>query len=189
MATFTMNSQKTFVQSSDVKNGLDKAFIFSVLLIVLVGGLWGAERALIYFTEKQTEKYHEQATAQLNAINPEEVQSAHDITSRIAAVKQQQAAKPDLGQIFGALERTTIPQVRLTSFGYASDGAMTIEGVASEYRFLAEQLLRYRQESLFASSELASSSRSDSGQISFSLTVEPAQKAEAAVTAQPINAL
>ena len=178
MATFTMNAQKKFVQAPTSKNIFDKAFVFSIALIVIVGGIWATERVLIYLLDKEIAEYKASTAASLSSLSAENVQKVHDITSRTVAIDKNRATKINTQEILTDLEKSTIPQTTLNSFEYKSDGAMSIAGSVSDYRFLAEQILRYRQTPLFATAEATSANRSDDGQITFDITVSPPVKEE-----------
>lgn len=186
MATFTLNAQKNFVQAPTSKNIFDKAFFFSITLIVIVMGIWATERILIYLLDKQIVEYQATNAASLDSLNTEDVQRVHDITSRTTAIEENKATKINTGELLVALEKTTIPQTKLTQYEYQSDGTMNISGTVSDYRFLAEQILRYRQEPLFASAEATATSRNEDGQINFDITVTPPVKEESANVPAPM---
>lgn len=191
MATFTTNSsQKTFGTTSTANGIFDKAFAFSFFLVVVVGGLWATERILIYLADRQITNYQATTTASLESVNPEDVQAVHDVTSRLAALQLQGATNMKTGEALAALERATIPQVKLTEFEYINDGLAFIKGNVSDYRFLAEQILRYRQEAIFATAEVTTTGRTDAGQVTFEIRVEPpAQETSAVPSAETAPAL
>lgn len=172
-----MNSQKNFVASSAPRNIFDKEFAFAVVLVIIVIGLWVTERVLIYLVEKQTTEYQATTAASLSAINAEDVQAVHDITSRITVIEKEGATTISTNDILTALEKTTIPQVRLTEYEYQSDGNIAMKGIVADYRLLAEQILRYRQEAIFANAEVTSTDRNEAGQIVFGITVVPEEAA------------
>lgn len=169
-----MNSQKNFVQAPAGKGIFDKAFFFSIVLVVLVGGIWATERVLIYLTDKQIKEYQATTNASFESVSADDTVLVHDVTSRIATIQKLGATTLPSQEILAALERSTIPQVKLTEFDYQKDGTATMSGTAPDYRFLAEQILRYRQESLFRSAEINSTERTETGQVNFTLVATPA---------------
>lgn len=173
-----MNSQKGFTQAPTAKNIFDKAFVFSISLVIIVGGIWATEKILIYLLDRQITEYKEITATSLASVSAEDVQAVHDVTSRLASIEENVATKVNTGELFAVLERTTIPQVRLTRYEYESDGAITLEGVAGDYRFLAEQILRYRQEATLATAEVGSTGRTESGQVTFDIRIKPVKKEE-----------
>lgn len=181
-----MNSQKTFTQASVKKNIFDKAFVFSIALIIIVGGIWAAERILIYMLDRQIAQYEATTEASLASVTAEDVQKVHDITSRLDAIGSNAATQVKTEDLLGSLEKNTIPQVRLTKYEYESDGTIALSGVVSDYRFLAEQLLRYRQDPLFATAEVANTGRTDSGQVTFDIRAAKSQPEPVQVESQPV---
>lgn len=171
MATFTINSQKNFVQAPSSKKIFDKAFVFSCALVLIVGGIWGGQKFLIYSLNKQIAEYKQTTDASLGSVQAVDVQEVHNVTSRIAVIEKAEKSNVSSTELLAALERSTIPQVKLTDFEYKAAGDITLSGEVSDYRFLAEQILRYRQEALFATAEVTATGRSESGVITFSLTV------------------
>lgn len=183
MATFTMNSQKNFVQSPPSQGIFDKAFAFSVVLVVIVGGIWATERVLIYLADKQIAEYQAQTAESFASVSAEDAQAVHDVTSRLGTVQKYANTSPTLNsqEILATLESSTIPQAKLTEYEHKSDGRVTIKGTVTDYRFLAEQILRYRQQALFATAEVESTERTEGGKINFVLSVEsPAEETPAA---------
>lgn len=174
MATFTMNSQNNFVQAPAGKNIFDKAFVFSIVLIVIVGGIWATERILIYLTDKQIAEYQATTNASFESVSTDDAVAVHDVTSRIATIQKMGATALNSQEILTTLEKSTIPQVKLIEFDYQKDGTATMSGTAPDYRFLAEQILRYRQEKLFGNAQVASTERTESGQVSFTIVATPA---------------
>lgn len=185
MATFTMNSEKNFVQAPAARGVFDKAFGFSVALVVIVGGIWAAERVLLYLTDKQIAEYQATTKASFESVSSEDASSVHDVTSRIVAIGKQGESSVNPGEILAALEKSTIPQVTLTQFEYKKDGTVSLEGNVSDYRFLAEQLLRYRQEEMFSTAEVQNTDRTESGQINFTIIATQPVVEEPAVAPMP----
>lgn len=168
-----MNSQKNFVQAPAGKGIFDKAFAASIALIILVGGIWGTERVLIYLTDKQIAEYEGTTNTSFESVSADDAVSVHDVTSRIATIQKLGVTSLNSQEILAALEKSTIPQVKLTEFNYKKDGTVTMKGTAPDYRFLAEQILRYRQEAMFSTAEVADTERTDTGQVAFTIRVIP----------------
>ncbi len=173
MATFTMSSQRNFVQAAPPKNIFDKAFVFAISLIVLVGGIWATEYLLIYLADKKIAEYQATSAARLDSLDAKDVQAVHDITSRLATISRYGENRLPMEMLLMSLEKNTIPQVRLTEYEYKSDGAMALKGTTTDYRFVAEQILRYRKDPVFATAEVTATDRTEDGLVSFSILVAP----------------
>lgn len=170
-----MNSQKNFVSPPTSKNIFDKAFVFSIALVFIVGGIWATERVLIYLADKQITEYQATTAASLSSISAEDVQVVHDVTSRLTTIQKQGSGAFNTNEVLTALERSTIPQVKLTEYEYSSSGSVMMKGVVADYRLLAEQIFRYRQEEIFATAEVIGTDRNEDGQVIFDMKVVPAE--------------
>jgi hypothetical protein len=182
MATFTIGADKRVVAGAQTKI-FDKAFFFSIFLIFVVGGIWITERVLLHLIDKEITQYQEATTQGLAGADSAVISEVEDFAARSSLIKEYQE-RPSAVEALQTLEKATIPQVRLTEYSYSDDGTISLAGTTSDYRYAAEQLLRYRQEESLQNMQVASTDRSEAGQLVFSFSAEPLKKEEAAMTPQ-----
>jgi hypothetical protein len=175
MATFTVNSGRKITQAALPPKIFDKAFLFSLFLVVVVGGAYGIQKFLIFSLQKETARYTEEATTKLSAVSQEQVTKVQDISTRMLAIQKNTKTGRDSQEVLAALERSTMPQSKVGEFTYNKDGSMSFSGSAGDYRLLAEQMIRYQQEKVFAGAKVTGSDRSEDGRIGFSVNVPAGQ--------------
>ncbi len=174
MATFTVGTRDTRAATiaAPVRKTRDKSLMFGLLIFGVSFGLWGIERLLIFSLDRETASYQAKTTEALQQLSPETAQAAEDFYDRAQTIRSAQTDALNGVDALAMLEKTTIPQVRLTSYRQVNDGSVVIKGTTSDYRFVAEQLLRYRSEAAFNEMHVSKSERTDTGQINFEFVVE-----------------
>jgi hypothetical protein len=175
MATFTVNSEKRMMRAVQQTQVFDKAFFFSISLIFVVGAFWATERVLLHLIEKEISGYKEITAQGLAGADSQAINEVEDFAARSALVQEYQD-QPSALETLQTLERSTIPQVRLTEYSYNDDGKASLSGVTTDYRYVAEQLLRYRQEQFFQNMQVTATDRSEEGQLTFSFAAESAKE-------------
>lgn len=171
MATFTVNSEERVAPVSVSTRIFDRAFFFSIFLIFVVGGIWVTEHVLLYLVNKDIAGYQEKTNQGLMGADTEAINEVEDFVSRSNLVKEHEG-RVTAPELLTTLEKSTIPQVRLTSYEYNANGTITISGLTTDYRFVAEQLLRYRQEESLKAMQVEKTERSESGELTFTFTAQ-----------------
>jgi hypothetical protein len=182
MATFTIGSDKRVAPAAQTRI-FDKAFFFSIFLIFVVGSIWATERVLLYLVNQEIAGYQETTAEGLAGADVQVISEAEDFAARSSLIKEYQE-RPSALEALQTLEKATIPQVRLIEYSYSEDGTVSLSGTTADYRYVAEQLLRYRQEESLQNMQVASTDRSESGQLVFSFSAEALKKeaSEAGIT-------
>ncbi len=171
MATFTVNSDKTVTQKSIQTRIFDKAFFFSISLLFVVGGLWATQKVLLHLVDKDIAQYKASAENSLMGADTNAINQVEDFAARRSILKEvDQSVKAS--ELLAVLEKTTIPQVKLSEYSYTEGESITVTGTTTDYRFVAEQLLRYRQEESLATMKVVSTERAEGGQLKFSFSAE-----------------
>jgi hypothetical protein len=179
MATFTVGTRNTpTTPLVPAKRRRDKGLSFGVLIMAIAFGLWGIERLLIFSLDRETTSYRTKTSEALQQISPDAVKNAEDFYDRSQTIRSSQKMALSGVDILAMLEKTTIPQVRLIDYKHAVDGSVSVRGTTSDYRFVAEQLLRYRSEDALKTMHVGKSERTDTGQVNFEFVVDSQPKTD-----------
>jgi hypothetical protein len=163
----------------------DKGFAFSIVLVVLVAGIWGVLWLLGFLIDREITGYHSAVESSLASVNQSDTAAIEDFSTRADIAKETLAERVQPLDMLALLEKDTLPSVSLVNFEQnADDGLFHISGVTSDYRYVAEQVLRYRQEEAFQNISVTGSNRNEEGQIQFELTVSGPKEPE--VQAVPV---
>lgn len=159
-------------QGTKLARVFDKGLAFSIVLVIVVAGAWGVLWFLRFQIDRQITGYHTAVNGSLASVNQSDTAAVEDFATRAAISSDALKDRVNPLDTLALLEKDTSPQVTLSSFGQnATDGSITVSGITSDYRYLAEQVLRYRQEDALKDITVSSSSRNDQGQILFELAV------------------
>lgn len=90
--------------------------------------------------------------------------------SRLALAGEQLAdQRVDPQELFGQLERLTLPNVKLTKYGYnAKEKFVEVAGETESFKYVAQQIISLKSEDLFSGITVQSLTRTKEGSIQFS---------------------
>ncbi|MFZ1654793.1 MAG: hypothetical protein WAT84_03115 [Candidatus Moraniibacteriota bacterium] len=154
-------------------NFFDRGFFINVAIFVVVLGLYGGSYWYLgtfeaKFTSLQAELVQRKVAMKNNQSN-----AVTDFHVRLAAIGTGVRANPDPRDALGELEQLTLPMIRVTEYQRSQSGttgaALGIQGVTTNLRYLAQQMLAYKQAAGVTSVHVQSVKYNDAGQIEFEL--------------------
>lgn len=149
---------------------LDASFVVVSVIFALVIVVFGGMR---FYIKTQNDTLVEldatlkQSSSQLQG---DKVNRVAYFDARLGFMQQQLKGNPvDSKMLLGQLESLTVPQARLTKYEY--DGvkkSVEVAGEAENFKFVAEQMLGLKSESLFTGIKVDLLERTPEGRIKFS---------------------
>lgn len=89
--------------------------------------------------------------------------------ARLTLAKKQMTESVDVENILGQLERLVIPNVRLTGYEFnKKEKFVIVKGETDTFKYVAEQLVSFKGESLFSGITVDSLKKTPEGRITFS---------------------
>ena len=161
------------IASESVKRkppSFDAGFIFSVVLLVIVLGVWGGLRYFMMDTDKKIATLDAQIQESDALLHGDKVDKVLAFDLKRENIEKNFDNHADIDENLRTLENLIVPNVRLTKYEYDHGaGSVVISGVTSDYKYLAQQLISLKTQSQFESMRVASISNSDTGEIVFTL--------------------
>lgn len=155
------------------KSSLDKGFVFAIVLMVVVLGVWGGIRYFLFATDKEIAALDAQITDSKNALENEKVDRLLSFDNRREGIEKNAVDNVDVAERFQELESLIIPSVRLTQYTFDHNtGDTVISGVTSDYKYLAQQLISLKKQTEYESMRVDKLVTTESGGISFTLKSE-----------------
>ena len=150
---------------------LDGSFIvITVLFCLVVAGFGGLRLYIGTLDSRLTEldSTLQESSAQLRGADVDRVARFDD---RLTLAKQQQMSDPVNAQkLLQQLESLVIPSVRLTKYEYnAAEKFVEVAGETDSFKYVAQQIISFKSDSLFAGIKVESLDRTEAGRIRFSL--------------------
>ncbi|MEK7660128.1 MAG: hypothetical protein AAB343_02900 [Patescibacteria group bacterium] len=143
-------------------------FIFVVMALILIGGLYGYKQYLI----RQRNNARAQIEVFKNDVATPEKKSLLNFADSIDRGVTLLNAHTRVSPVFDILERATTRDVRYTSFAYVpTTRSITLSAVAKTDRAFAEQLVGYRQNPNIEKVEFDNMQLGDDKSISFSVAL------------------
>ncbi len=170
-----INLSQGISETSRVKRSMsiDTGFVFSIILILVVLGAWGGIYYFLRQTNSQIAALDQQVADSDSVLRGEKVDRVAAFDFKRQNLEQGFESHLDIAKNLSDLESLIVPDVRLTKYEYDhSTGASTIEGVTSDYKYLAQELISLKKQSQFTDVRVTALSNTESGGISFTLKSE-----------------
>jgi hypothetical protein len=155
------------------KSSFDVGFIFAVILMVLVLGVWGGIRYFMFTTDKDTANLEAQIVGATTDLQGPKVDRILAFDVRMGGIEESAKTNEDVAARLTELEGLVIPSVRLTDYTFNhDDGSVTISGVTSDYKYLAQQLISLKTKTEYAGMRVDKIANTATGEISFTLKAD-----------------
>ncbi|MCW1888549.1 MAG: hypothetical protein KIH67_003270 [Candidatus Moranbacteria bacterium] len=166
-------SQSTTERKVDRRKFFDAGMVFSSILLLIVLAAWGG---IYYLSMKTTQEIaslqNEIDTSGVEMKGPK-IDRILDFDTRIEMVSKNIESQVDASEMLVGLEELVIPSIRLTNYEYDHEnGNVTIEGITSDFKFLAQQLISLKKNEQYANIRVDKIGNSESGDIVFTLKSE-----------------
>jgi hypothetical protein len=155
------------------KSSFDTGFIVAVVLIALIVAAWGGIRYFMFTTNKQITSLETQITEADSTLKGDQVDRILAFDTRVAGIEESAKTNEDVAARLTTLEGLIIPSVRLTEYNFDhTNGAVTIAGVTSDYKYLAQQLISLKKQPEYGGMRVDKITNTESGDISFILKAD-----------------
>lgn len=153
---------------------LDSSFIvITVLFCLTLVGFGGARWYIKTLDAKMTSLAAtlEESSSRLQGSN---VDRAAHFDNRLTLIAQQmKGSAVDSQKLLNQLETLVVPSVRLTKYEYnEAEKFVTVEGDTESLKYVAQQIISFKSEDIFAGIKVQSITRTEQGRIAFSLKAE-----------------
>lgn len=155
------------------KSSLDTGFIVAVILVVVILAVWGGIRYFMFTTDKQITSLETQITEANDDLQGEQVDRILAFDTRMVGIEESAKTNEDVAVRLTSLEGLVIPSVRLTDYRFDhNDGTVTIAGVTSDYKYLAQQLISFKKQTEYGGMRVDKITNTEAGDISFILKAD-----------------
>lgn len=151
----------------------DRGFVFSVVLLVIILGVWGGIRYFLFTLNRDITALESQITDSKNELEGEQVDRVLNFDIRKKGIETNMGTNIDVAKHFQDLEAVVIPSVRLTQYALNQNtGAIVISGETSDYKYLAQQLISFKKQAEYSNIRVDRITTTESGDISFTLKAD-----------------
>lgn len=154
----------------------DRSFLFSILILVVVFGIYFGLKLYSVRLVSQQADVAQQAAAQVAALHSADGQAVVDFKERSAQVAKAVSAKSSgegmPADLLSKIEGLMVPEVALTMLVYdAEKRQVTLQAVTAEFRHIGRQMVVLKNDATFALVTADEGRRDDAAnQIEFSIT-------------------
>jgi len=167
-------SSGTFEQKTSHRSIADSSLTLSTILFLLVAAGWGGMRW--YISTLDGKLANLEATIQENAtrLQGSAVDRVAHFATRLDLIgKQLDQPSIDSQALLTQLESLTVPNVRLTRYEYNdAEKVVEVAGETDNFKYVAQQIISLKSESLFSGITVDSIDRTKEGNIAFSLKAQ-----------------
>ncbi len=156
-------SSQSDLSKKDPKNvAIDKGFLGSIAILIIVLLVWG----VLMFMNQKTAKSNELIDGQIKQleekISNEEALTAVDLQRRLDVIDNNLASKVNANKMMDLIGKTVLPSVYIDTFQY-EDGLLNIKFIANDFLSVAKQALVIKRSEFVENVEIGSVSREDEG--------------------------
>ncbi len=156
-------------------NFFDRGFFINVAIFLTVAVLYGGSYWYLGTVEATLTGLQAELVQRKAAMKNADSDAVTDFHVRLAAIGTGVQANPDPRDVLGALEQLTLPMIRVTGYERSRSGTagvtLGIQGVTTNLRYLAQQMLAYKRMAGVTSVHVESVEYNDAGQIEFELAL------------------
>lgn len=148
----------------------DKGFFVNTAIFLLVAGLYGGSQWYLGTLEDELVTLQGDAATKTAGLKSKEADRAADLSTRLKTIGMSLEAGTEPKEALQELEQLTITNIKLTGYSYQeSEQLLTIRGVTTNLKYLAQQMLSYKKIVGASSVHAESVKYNDAGQIEFEL--------------------
>lgn len=148
----------------------DKSFFMGIIFLAVTFAVFGGVRWYLAVLERNLANVESEIASKTATLEKGEARRVADLRDRLDTITTHLATTSDPATLFANVESVTLPSVRLTT--YEEDwekGAMTLEGVTDNLKFVAQTMLALKR--ILPGSEVSvdSVTYDDTGKVEFRL--------------------
>ncbi|MBP7060374.1 MAG: PilN domain-containing protein [Candidatus Moranbacteria bacterium] len=155
-------------EQSEKRSFFDTGIILSLAVLLVVAAGWGGIQLYIASLDKKIAAQDAAIGTSADRLRGDTVDRIADFDERLNYFIGHRPELSDPQDVFSRLERVMVSGVTLTKFDYSrEDGVIIVEGVTSDFRKLAEQVLGLKGDTLFSQVKVDQIDRNEAGQVTF----------------------
>lgn len=166
-----MNLSSSIVEKKEPSRGIfGNSFVVIVVIFSLVVVSWGSMRWYIKKLDDKLASFNVLLDQRFLQLQGEKVDRAVHFDNRLKLIEQQSGSVVDSTKLLTQLEGLVVPQVRLKKYEYdEKERLVRAVGVTDNFKYVAQQIISFKSESLFAEIKVDTLKRTEDGNIEFSL--------------------
>ena len=154
--------------TTKMPSSMGRSLRYSLWLVGVLVFVYAIQWALLWKANSDIQTKKQEVENTLSAVPDDQANRAADVVLRSQTMARSLTSSFDPVSFLSLLEKSTLSQIRLTKVSYTKESEeIHVQGETNDYRYIAEQLLRFRQEAEFSSMTLATTTRGEDGRISF----------------------
>ncbi len=148
----------------------DRSFVMILVIFCLVLASWGGIRWYIKTLDERLAGLSVVIEKNSMQLQGKHVDRVAYFGSRLGFIeKQLNGGAVDSQKLLGQLETLVVPNVRLTEYKYnEAEKVVTISGETDNFKYVAQQIISFKSDDLFAGIKVDSLTRTKEGNIAFS---------------------
>ncbi|MEK7494444.1 MAG: hypothetical protein AAB615_01075 [Patescibacteria group bacterium] len=163
-------SQSNETRKVSGKALVDTGLIVLVVFTTLVVLVWGGLRLYMYTVNKEITSLQTSIDGYGAQLKGDKVDRVADMNERLAYMEKNNGMRVNVSDLMRQLERLTIPEISITKYEYDNaEKLLHISGTTTNFRFVAQQLTSFREESPLENIQIEKLGNIDKGKISFIL--------------------
>ncbi|MEK7550144.1 MAG: hypothetical protein AAB519_04175 [Patescibacteria group bacterium] len=163
-------SQSNETRKVSGKALVDTGLIVLVVFTTLVVLVWGGLRVYMYTVNKEIASLQASIDGYGAQLKGDKVDRVADMSERLAYMEKNNGEAINVPDLMRQLERLTIPEISITKYEYDNaEKLLHISGTTTNFRFVAQQLTSFREESPLENIQIEKLGNIDKGKISFIL--------------------
>lgn len=168
-----MNLSSSTFEKKDV-GIVDKTFIITVVVFLLVAATWGSMRWYIQTLNDRLAGLDATLAESSLQLRGEAVDRAAHFDTRLTLIGQQlDNGSVDTQALLNQLESLAVPNIKLTRYEYnQAEKFVEVTGETDNFKYIAQQIISLKSENLFRAITVDSIRRTDEGRIAFSFKVK-----------------
>ncbi len=166
-----MNLSPSALGKKEGRRGIfDTSFIAVLIIFFLVLAGWGGMRWYIQKLDDKLTGIEAEIEKNSLQLQGENVDRVANFGVRLELIdKQSKSSAVDSQKLLSQLESLAVPSVRLTEYKYnEAEKTVTVSGETDTFRYVAQQMVSLKSESLFAGIKVETLTRTKEGRIAFS---------------------
>lgn len=168
-----INLSQSMQESRQVKkkkNLFDMGFIGSLILFLIVAGLWGGLEWYIRDINQKIAALDSTMAESAGKLSGKNANQVSDIADRIMLISRSSEDIVDPQSLLAELESLMVPEVVLTKYDYnKGERLITVAGTTDNFKYLAQQILALKTKDTFSNIKVNKIERTKDGKISFEL--------------------
>mgnify|MGYP003394285773 CR=1 FL=1 len=150
----------------------DKGFFINAGIFLLVAGIYGGSVWYLGTVESERDMLKQGLTQKATDLKGGEANQVADLHLRLEAIEKGLQSNPSSNEALQELEQRTLQTISVTNYSWSqSEDSITIEGVTSNLKYLAQQMLAYKKLPRVISVHAETVEYNRAGQVEFELSL------------------